>query len=129
MSSIVARDLRVVRGGRTVLDQLSVSVEEGVTALLGPNGAGKSSLLRTMMGLEPLAAGDLDVLGRTHDTMQSSRAIWSRTGYLPQHLRGPARQRVEDYLGHRAWLRGRPAGEIAGDVEHALKMAELASRR
>lgn len=48
---LVALGLRVVLGGRAVLDGLSLEVADGrVHALLGPNGAGKSSVAYTIMG-------------------------------------------------------------------------------
>jgi len=50
--------VRVVRGGRTVLDVPALAVAEGeVLALIGPNGAGKSTLLRVLGLIEAPAAG------------------------------------------------------------------------
>jgi zinc/manganese transport system ATP-binding protein len=47
--------------------------------VLGPNGAGKSTLMKAILGLVPLAAGQIRVLGRP--PAQARSAI----GYLPQH--------------------------------------------
>ena len=45
--------IRVVHGGRAVLDVPDLSVAQGeVLAVIGPNGAGKSSLLRVVGALE-----------------------------------------------------------------------------
>ena len=42
----------VVRGGKKILDDVSLSVNPGtITAIAGPNGAGKSTLLRAYAGL------------------------------------------------------------------------------
>ena len=50
---IEARDVRVARGGRTIVDVPAFALSEGEThVLLGPNGAGKSTLLRVLNGLE-----------------------------------------------------------------------------
>ncbi len=55
-----ARDIRVVRGGTTVLrlPEFSLGCNETV-ALIGPNGTGKSTFLLTLAGLLPLASGEI----------------------------------------------------------------------
>lgn len=56
-----ASDLTVRRGGRLLLDGVSLSLTgEGVTIVLGPNGAGKSTLLKTLHGMQRLVKGSLD---------------------------------------------------------------------
>ncbi|MGO8905648.1 MAG: ATP-binding cassette domain-containing protein, partial [Solirubrobacteraceae bacterium] len=46
-ATIEIQDLHVVRGGRPVLDGVSLDVARGsVTGLLGPSGCGKSTLMR-----------------------------------------------------------------------------------
>jgi zinc/manganese transport system ATP-binding protein len=66
-------------GGRTVWKDLDVRVDRGsFTAVLGPNGVGKSTLLRAVLGLQPLAAGRLTVLGAPPGRARA------RIGYLPQ---------------------------------------------
>jgi ABC-type cobalamin/Fe3+-siderophores transport system ATPase subunit len=54
------RGLRAERGGRVVLDGVDLRVEAGgVTALVGDSGSGKTSLLRCIVGLDAVAAGDV----------------------------------------------------------------------
>jgi zinc/manganese transport system ATP-binding protein len=73
------RGATAVRGGRTVWSQVHATAAPGeFTAVLGPNGAGKSTLLKAILGLIPLAAGQISVLGRPAG--QANREI----GYLPQ---------------------------------------------
>lgn len=60
MPSIEARDLTVVRGGRTLLDGVSLVVPDAETlAIVGPPGAGKSLLLQVLVGLEDPTDGDI----------------------------------------------------------------------
>ena len=55
-------DLAIVRGGVPLLAGLSFAVEPGSALILrGPNGIGKTTLLRTFAGLQPPAAGQIEV--------------------------------------------------------------------
>ncbi|HEX6932546.1 MAG TPA: ATP-binding cassette domain-containing protein [Streptosporangiaceae bacterium] len=60
-----ARDVCLVRGGRPLLDQITMSVSAGeLWAVLGPNGAGKSTLLRLLATYAHPTRGQVDVLGK-----------------------------------------------------------------
>ena len=73
------RDAAVRLGGRTVWSGVDVEVGPGeFVAVLGPNGVGKSTLLKAVLGLVPLAAGDLRVAGRPPGRGNPD------VGYLPQ---------------------------------------------
>ena len=48
--------------GRNLIDDLSFSLpRNGIVGVIGPNGVGKTTLFKTIVGLEPLDAGDLKV--------------------------------------------------------------------
>ncbi len=58
--TLVVNDLTVARGGVPVLAGLSFEVSEGCALVLrGPNGIGKTTLLRTLAGLQPAHAGQV----------------------------------------------------------------------
>ncbi|MFN3716832.1 MAG: heme ABC transporter ATP-binding protein [Thiobacillus sp.] len=62
---IYASHVRVTRGGRALLDDVSLSVRAGeILAVLGPNGAGKSTLLKVMAGEFTPDSGDVVIEGR-----------------------------------------------------------------
>jgi zinc/manganese transport system ATP-binding protein len=87
--AIRVRDAAVALGGRTIWSGVSLDVLPGeFLAILGPNGAGKSTLLKAILGLIPLAAGDIDVLGQP--ARRGNRAI----GYVPQRRSFDADVRV-----------------------------------
>jgi zinc/manganese transport system ATP-binding protein len=66
-------------GGHAIWSGLDLNVGRGeFVALLGANGAGKSTLLKALLGLLPLSAGTVSVLGAAPG--EANRAI----GYLPQ---------------------------------------------
>ena len=60
MSRLEVEKLRVRRGGKLVVNDLSFSLESGrITSLLGPNGAGKSSLVLALAGVLPIESGSI----------------------------------------------------------------------
>jgi iron complex transport system ATP-binding protein len=70
--------------GPPLLDDISLALEPGqVLGLAGPNGAGKSSLLRLIAGDIPLAAGRLQLGGKSRDQWPR-RQLARRLAYLPQ---------------------------------------------
>jgi iron complex transport system ATP-binding protein len=64
-TALAVKDLGHRYGGRTVLDAISFSVQEGeFFIIIGPNGSGKTTLVRTISGtLEPLR-GQIFILDR-----------------------------------------------------------------
>ncbi len=66
-------------GGRLIWSDVSLEVRAGeFVAVLGPNGVGKSTLLKAVLGLLPISAGELRVLGGAPGRNNA------RIGYLPQ---------------------------------------------
>lgn len=58
-------DLRLDRGGRTILQGIDLAVPTGsITAVLGPSGSGKSTLLAALTGELPPASGAVEVFGQ-----------------------------------------------------------------
>lgn len=77
--AIRARGVTVDLGPRRVLDEVSFEVDRGeFTALCGPNGGGKTTFLKAALGLLPLGAGEIEVLGTTPE------AARPQVGYVPQ---------------------------------------------
>jgi zinc/manganese transport system ATP-binding protein len=73
------RDGALAYGPRTLWSGLDLEVAPGeFIAVLGANGSGKTSLLRAVLGQQPLAAGSVEFLGRP--ARRGDRLI----GYVPQ---------------------------------------------
>jgi ABC-2 type transport system ATP-binding protein len=80
-AAVAVDGLVVARGGKTVLDGLTLEVAAGkVTGLLGPSGGGKSTLLRSIVGVQRVAAGRVTVLGEP----AGSAGLRRRVGYMTQ---------------------------------------------
>ncbi len=90
--------------GVKALDNVSLTIPQGMYGLLGPNGAGKSTLMRIVATLlEPDAGkvhlGELDVL-------REKESIRKILGYLPQDFGVYPRISALDMLDHLATLKG-----------------------
>ncbi len=85
VACLATEDLRKVYRGRAVVNDVSISVEQGeIVGLLGPNGAGKTTTFYMVVGLTPPDRGRV-ILGDTDITalpmyLRAQRGI----SYLPQ---------------------------------------------
>jgi len=118
---IQVRNLKVERGGRTILVVPELSLRRGeVLGLVGANGAGKSTLVRTLALLEPPTAGEVLFAGEPitpktdllrlrrrvavvfQDPLLLDMSVFDNValGLRLRGMRGPAvRRRVEEWLG------------------------------
>ena len=109
--------LRVVRGGRTVLPDLSVAVPRGqVVGLLGPSGCGKTTLMRSIVGVQKVAGGTVTVLGRP----AGAKELRTRIGYVTQDPSVYTDLTVSENLGYFAAVLGVPRSRRAAEVERVL---------
>jgi len=126
--SLNARKLTLERGGKTVLDAVSLELSPGqLTAICGPNGAGKSTLLSAMAGLLPVPRGgvflDGEVLALLPDRY---RAL--AIGYLPQNGEIAWDVSVERLVALGRLPHGDEGGEQARHfISRALELCDLAS--
>ena len=84
-SILEARDLRLKRGARVVLENVSFSLQSTqVAAIIGPNGSGKSTLLAALAGLRKLedGAGEILLEGK-NITSFSKPQLSRRIAFLP----------------------------------------------
>jgi ATPase subunit of ABC transporter with duplicated ATPase domains len=86
-----ARDLVVHFGGQTVLQDVSLQVDDRARlGIVGPNGAGKSTLLRALAGLQDLDSGGIE---------QAPKSL--TVGLLPQEVDARPGETLLAYLARR----------------------------
>lgn len=84
MRLLQADNLTVAIGGRQLIEGLNWHVHRGeFWCVLGKNGSGKSSLLYTLAGLLPVAAGQLQLAGESIASL-SLPALARRRGLMQQ---------------------------------------------
>jgi iron complex transport system ATP-binding protein len=130
-----AESIDVVRGGRRVIENVSVAVQSGeALAVVGPNAAGKSTLVRALAGLLPVTAGRVRLLGRPLDQIgrgQRARQI----ALVTAEDEGPTTLRVGDrvalgrypHVGPLKPLRGEDVAAIEAAIDQT-GIAHLADR-
>src|SRR4051794_23647510 len=80
---VSASGLVVSYDGRPVLRGVTFRIAAGeVVAVLGANGSGKSTLVKAVLGLLPLAGGEVRLFGTPRRRFRE----WRRIGYVPQRL-------------------------------------------
>ena len=83
--SLRATGLRKTYNGRTVVQDVSLSVSSGeVVGLLGPNGAGKTTSFYMIVGLVPADAGRIEIDGSIITAMPIHKRARMGLSYLPQ---------------------------------------------
>ena len=130
---VAITDLTVAYRDKPVLWDIDLTIPEGrLAAIIGPNGAGKSTLIKSVLGLLPIAAGNITFYG------QSYAAQRRLVGYVPQ--RGSVDWDFPtDALdvvmmgryGCLGWLRrpGRQDREIALECLRQVGMVDYAGRQ
>lgn len=112
--AIEVEHLRVVRGRRTAIDDLSVRIARGtITGILGPSGCGKTTLLRSIVGTQIVESGTVTVLGLP----AGSAELRSRVGYVTQDPTVYDDLRVLDNVRYFAALYGRTKDDADGAIE------------
>lgn len=106
-------------GDIVALNDVTLSLEPGLTALLGPNGAGKSTLIRLVCGLTGPSQGKITVLG---ENPRSNPSLGGRLALVPQQEAVPERLTGLKFVTLMAGLSGvanpeRAASDAISQVE------------
>lgn len=128
MQLVIKNLSKTYPNGVQALNDVSLTINQGMFGLLGPNGAGKSSLMRTIATLqEPdsgtIQMGDINVLTQKDEVRKA-------LGYLPQEFGVYPKVDAETLLDHLAVLKGiTKRGERKEVVKALLQKTNLYDAR
>lgn len=71
-------------GTKTAVDDINITLREGIYGLLGANGAGKTSLMRLICLIQKRSGGEIALDGR--EIMELKEEYRALLGYLPQNF-------------------------------------------
>ncbi len=118
--------LSVRMGGQAVLDDITTRVDDGeLVYLLGRNGTGKTTLLRTICGVIPPAAGRILIDGKRFSELDAPPTV------IGMHLGTDAAHPGHSARRHLTWLAragGIPTGRVA-EVLDLVGLTDVAGRR
>jgi ABC-2 type transport system ATP-binding protein len=109
------------------LDQLDVSIPNGVTGLVGANGAGKTTLISLALGLLKPTTGSISVLGLDPDS--NGPELRAMIGYGPERNVFPDDLRAYDFVRHLAEVKGLPRDEARSRASDSLYLVGLGEER
>ncbi|MBQ5676117.1 MAG: ATP-binding cassette domain-containing protein [Lachnospiraceae bacterium] len=109
-------------GGKRVLDQLFLKMDEGIYGLLGPNGAGKTTLFRCMVGLYEVNKGAIGIIDEVDGIIDLQP---HDIGYLPQKFGIFKHMSVQEFMEYFAFVKKVDKDERKNEVERCLKLVNL----
>lgn len=133
---LVAKNLHKEFDGRVLIDDLSFELpRNGIVGVIGPNGVGKTTLFKTIVGLEPLDGGELEV----GETVKIAYVDQNRTGIDPDKKLWEVVSGGTDYMmvgetevpsrayvaafGFKGADQQKPAGVLSGGERNRLNLA------
>jgi branched-chain amino acid transport system ATP-binding protein len=127
---LVVEGIDVAYGSAPVLRDVSLSVGPGeIVCLLGRNGAGKTTTMKAVMGLTPLTAGRITLVGQTLSDLPPHRVPQLGIGYVPQGRRLFGQMTVAENLTVGMMTRNSPARALNRALDYFPRLRERWTQR
>lgn len=122
-------DVQVTIQSAQILHGVSFTIEDGeLVGLIGRNGAGKTTTMRSIVGLERLAGGEVKFRGEKVDRLEAYMRARLGIGYMPEDRRLVPQLTVEENILLPSWANDK-LEPVAG-LEFAYElMPELQAMR
>ena len=122
--------------GRVLIDDLSFSLPcNGIVGVIGPNGVGKTTLFKTIVGLEPLTSGELEIgetvkisyVDQNREGIDPDKTLWEVVSDGLDHImvgetEVPSRAYVASF-GFKGQDQQKRAGVLSGGERNRLNLA------
>lgn len=122
--------------GRVLIDDLSFTLpRNGIVGVIGPNGVGKTTLFKTIVGLEPLTSGELEIgetvkisyVDQNREGIDPDKTLWEVVSDGLDHImvgetEVPSRAYVASF-GFKGQDQQKRAGVLSGGERNRLNLA------
>lgn len=119
---IILEDVNKCYGKKQALNNVTMTIPEGMFGLLGRNGAGKTTLMKILVTLHKVTDGKVTICGVD---VKKSTVIRSMTGYLPQDFSMYGNMDVYEAMDYLGTLSGLTKEERKERIPELLEKVNL----
>lgn len=133
---LVAEHIHKAFGDRVLIDDLSFTLpRNGIVGVIGPNGVGKSTLFKTIVGLEDLTSGSLEIgesvkisyVDQNREGIDPKKNVWEVVSDDLDYMKVgeteiPSRAYVASF-GFKGSDQQKPSGVLSGGERNRLNLA------
>lgn len=133
---LVAEHIHKAFGDRVLIDDLSFTLpRNGIVGVIGPNGVGKSTLFKTIVGLEDLTSGSLEIgesvkisyVDQNREGIDPKKNVWEVVSDGLDYMKAgkteiPSRAYVASF-GFKGSDQQKPSGVLSGGERNRLNLA------
>lgn len=133
---LVAEHIHKAFGDRVLIDDLSFTLpRNGIVGVIGPNGVGKSTLFKTIVGLEDLTSGSLEIgesvkisyVDQNREGIGPKKNVWEVVSDGLDYMKVgeteiPSRAYVASF-GFKGSDQQKPSGVLSGGERNRLNLA------
>ena len=103
-------------------NDISLTIQAGITALLGPNGSGKSTMIKMITGQLRPTTGSVRVDGMNPF---ANPKVYAQMGYCPEFEQGYEEMNGREFVWQMASMAGIPQTKLKEQVDWALEEVKI----
>ncbi|HCU2819392.1 TPA: ATP-binding cassette domain-containing protein [Clostridioides difficile] len=123
INKLEIRNLNFNYKNKKALDNINLTLIDGVVALLGPNGAGKSTLMRLLVTLYETSIGEIELNNIKYS--KNNEKIKANVGYVPQDFDMYNNINGQEYLEFVAKMRGVSKNDLKKHIQKVVSKVNL----